>query len=191
MRGTLRSLIAAALVALIMPTPARAHRLKAECHVLPDNRVQVDGWYDTTGQPAEGAAVEVFCADLRVLARGKLDAQGLFVFTLAGNGPLRIVINDGQGHAAELQLSEAALAGSSLPEQRSDSGGTRRALSDRRPESPFKDILVGVGFLLAVAAFFMSLRNAHQLRVLQAQAGLTEPAETPRSAGPPTAPDPR
>lgn len=176
MRDAMRGLIAAALLALMLPAPARAHRLKAECHVLSDNRVQVEGWYDTTGQPAEGAAVEVLHADLSVVARGKLDAQGLFVFIRAGTGPLKILINDGQGHAAELPLGEAALG---------------RALSDRRPESPFKDILVGVGFLLAVAAFFMSLRNAHQLRVLQAQAGLTESAERPPSTAPPTAPDPR
>jgi hypothetical protein len=30
-----------------------------------------------------------------------------------------------------------------------------------------KDVLVGVGFLLAVAAFVLSLRNARQLRELQ------------------------
>lgn len=180
MPGTMRGLIAAALVALLLPATAHAHRLKAECHVLPGHRIQVEGWYDT-GQAAEGAAVEVLRADRSVLTEGKLDAQGAFVFSFDQAEPLKVVVNDGQGHKVDLTLGETLLASPGGPELR----------ANRQPESPFRDILIGVGFLLAAAAFFMSLRNAHQLRLLQGRAGLTESAETPPTAEPPTAPGPR
>jgi len=44
-------------------------------------------------------------------------------------------------------------------------------LPDRSPEAAIKervkDVLIGVGFLLALAAFFLSLRNSRQLRSLK------------------------
>jgi nickel transport protein len=42
-------------------------------------------------------------------------------------------------------------------------------LADRSSPFPFKDVLIGVGFLLAVAAFVLSWRNAQELRHLRQQ----------------------
>ena len=39
--------------------------------------------------------------------------------------------------------------------------------ADRSSQVSIKDVLVGVGFLLSVAAFVLSLRNARQLRTLR------------------------
>ncbi len=39
-------------------------------------------------------------------------------------------------------------------------------VAERDSGVPVKDVLVGVGFLLAVAAFLLSLRNAQKLRAL-------------------------
>ncbi|MGH7170859.1 MAG: hypothetical protein ACRELG_11320, partial [Gemmataceae bacterium] len=40
-----------------------------------------------------------------------------------------------------------------------------------------KDVLLGVGFLLAVAAFLLSWRNAQKLRHFQAERGASAPRE--------------
>jgi hypothetical protein len=41
--------------------------------------------------------------------------------------------------------------------------------ADRNSPFPIKDVIVGVGFLLAVAAFLLSVRNARELRRLRRQ----------------------
>jgi hypothetical protein len=47
--------------------------------------------------------------------------------------------------------------------------------ADRRSQVSVKDVLVGVGFLLALAAFVLSVRNSQQLQELkQAKARNTD-----------------
>lgn len=164
------------ILGLVMPSFAHAHRLRAECHVLPNHRVQVEGWFERDSAP-EGAEVRVMRADGSTLAEGALDGRGVYTFTFDRPEPLKVIVSDGQGHRAEIQLTAEDLSCTAGPV--SEFG--RAPLSNRAVESPAKDVLIGVGFLLALGAFVLSLRNAHQLRQLKA-------VGTPRPVEPPTVP---
>jgi hypothetical protein len=48
-------------------------------------------------------------------------------------------------------------------------------LADRQTPFPIKDVLIGVGFLLAAAAFLLSVRNAGELRRLRQQQSQRRP----------------
>jgi nickel transport protein len=169
------------LTLLLVPRPALAHRLEAECHVLPDRKVQVEAWFDLGGVP-KGAQVQVFRAGGQVLTEGQLDRQGLFVFSYAEAEPLKVVVNAGAGHRKEVEVSAEELQqgspGQPSPGTVADKPTPPVPLSDHTPKVSIKDVLIGVGFLLALAAFVLSLRNARQLRKLRQ--ARQEPA-TPQS----------
>jgi cobalt/nickel transport system permease protein len=167
------ALVLAVLAGLAAPSAARAHRLDAEYRVLPDGRVRVESWFDLTGDSPEGAAVQVFRGDGQLVTEGKVDAQGLFTFHPGGSGPLRVVVSAGAGHRKELQITSAGLE---RPPQSAPSTETAQERSlpseaptfaDRSPRVTGKDVLAGIGFLLALAAFVMSLRNARALREMK------------------------
>jgi nickel transport protein len=170
------------LALLAVPLSARAahaHRLDAQAFLLPDHQVQIQSWFDNGNVP-RGATVQVFQANGQLLAEGRLDEKGHFLFALAAAEPLRVVVSAGAGHRKELTLSAADLeqateAGAKVPDA-SPTGQTTSnpvPLPDRSPAAAIrdtvKDVLIGVGFLLALAAFFLSLRNARQLRSLSSK----------------------
>ena len=170
---------------------AQAHRLRAECHVLPGNRVQVESWYDGTRAVPEGADVYVYRYNGDLLTQGKLDAHGMYVFSFSQAERLQVVVSAGDGHAAKLWLTEQDLRAGQQTAQGRDAGDAPLPSSVREAEFPFKDLLYGVGFLLAAAAFVLSWRNARRLQALEQQARLTStPAPLPPAA-PPTDPDRR
>jgi nickel transport protein len=173
---------------LTLTGAAQAHRLVVECHVLRDGKVQVEGWFDLTGNAAKGALVQVFQAGEQPRVEGKLDAQGIFVFSLdqvrsaAKADGLRVVVSAGEGHRAEevIPADQLNFAGATTHESAnraspgnlplsppSDNPSEPRSLSDRGSRVSFKDVLLGVTFLLAVAAFAQSIRNARKLRKLR------------------------
>jgi nickel transport protein len=148
---------------------ARAHRLEAEYTVLPGKRVQIESWFET-GQSAKSAKVQVFRANGELLTEGRLDAKGIFVFSFTEAESLKVVVNAGLGHSCELHIPAAQLARSTAADGRTApspeaEGAVPRA--DRGSRDTFKDVLIGVGFLLAVAAFALSVRNARRLRELE------------------------
>jgi len=169
MPGRHAALTFLALLALV-PRPALAHRLEAECHVLPDRKVQVEAWFDLGGVP-KGAEVRVLRAGGQVLTEGRMDNQGLFVFPYADAGPLRVIVDAGAGHRKDVEVSAEELRqaspGPPSPGAAAEKPAPPVPLSDRTPKVSIKDVLVGVGFLLALAAFVLSLRNARQLRELK------------------------
>ena len=81
----------------------------------------------------------------------------------------------GAGHRKELEIPEAALshepAESHLQASTSAEGEfpdvDPTPLADRSPRVSLKDVLIGVGFLLALAAFVLSLKNARHLTKLK------------------------
>ena len=77
MHGRIAPLTRLAALALLLAAPgqARAHRLEAEYRVLPGNKVQVESWFDLTGDSPRGAQVKVYRADGQLLTDGKLDEQ--------------------------------------------------------------------------------------------------------------------
>ncbi len=182
---------------LFVADEASAHLLKAEFRVLPGRRVQVESWFDITGDAPKGAKVEVFRADGQSLAQGTLDRNGIYVFAYEKAEPLRVVVTAGPQHAAELSIPEARLAEGDTLEPPAEPAPTAPVpMVDRTSSVTVKDVMVGVAFLLALAAFVLSVRNARQLRDLKrgmtnrsaADPGASLTAGTPRPEEPPTAP---
>lgn len=135
---------------------ARAHRLEAEPRVDREKKqVRVESWYETGDPPAEATA-RVLRADGSILIQGPLDAKGVFVFSYDRVEPLQVVISAPGGHRARFQLSAADLGGEERPAVEGPSPTSTRG----------QDLLLGLTFLLALAAFVLSWRNNVRLRAL-------------------------
>jgi cobalt/nickel transport system permease protein len=188
------ALLLAVLCTLLSAAPARAHRLEAEAKVLPGGQVRVESWFDLTGDSPKGAKVEVLRPDGTTLTKGELDDQGMFVFRIAKAEALKVVVSAGAGHRKEFVIPQAELEQAGADPKGlagADSAGPAVAPSvtptpsaDRSSRVNVKDVLVGVGFVLAAAAFVLSLRNARRLRELQlAAAARQEDGQRVRSGG--------
>lgn len=155
------------LALLLTPAEALAHRLVIECQVLAGQKIRVEGWYNAPNNPhpAGQASVQVFHADGELLAVGQLDAGGVFTFAFDKPERLRIVVIQ-TGHKAELVIPAEKLgtpAQTTTDATREDgpviASGSRLTLHEW-----IRDVVAGVGFLLALAAFVLSVRNARKLR---------------------------
>jgi hypothetical protein len=148
----------------------------ADYKVLPGGKVRIDSWFDltVTDEPPKGARVQVFRRDGSLLTEGRLDDKGVFVFPFEDGQDLRVVVSAGAGHRTELSIPGKELRrtppsagnGPSHPDETATSPATPLR-ANRSPRDGIKDLLVGVGFLLAVAAFVLSLRNLRQLQELK------------------------
>jgi hypothetical protein len=150
------ALFTALLASFLAARDVHAHRLDAQVFILPNQKVQVESWF-SDGDPAKGAKVQVFGAQEQFIAEGHLNEQGVFVFSCGEVPPRTVVISAGAGHRKVVSLPAGGAKEDSpapLPLAERDSGG------------PVKDVLVGVGFLLALAGFVLSVRNAQKLRAL-------------------------
>ncbi|MBL8794262.1 MAG: hypothetical protein JNM56_10170 [Planctomycetia bacterium] len=87
---------------------AHAHGLEGEAVLRPGWQVQVESWYETGDAPA-GARVEVLRQNGSLLTEGKLNDQGIWLFSLKEIEPLRIVIRAGGGHRKDISLTADAL----------------------------------------------------------------------------------
>jgi cobalt/nickel transport system permease protein len=161
-------LLLAALAGLVVPGTAHAHRLEADYRVLNDGRVEVESWFDLTGDSPRGATVQVFRRGGDVVAEGNLDDKGLFTFKATRSEPLRVVVSAGAGHRKELLIPKEDGARAEMPAStpitESQGARTQGTFADRSARVSVKDVVTGVGFLLAAAAFVLSLRNARTLR---------------------------
>ena len=139
------------------PSWARAHRLEAEARTKKIQKVNIESWFDLGGVPA-GARVQVFRKNgHQLLLEQVLDENGQFTF-YADCEPLHVVISAGDGHQKEIDIQPEADVTSPLPP------------ADRSARVGIKDILVGIGFLLALSAFVLSVRNNRKLANLGPQA---------------------
>jgi hypothetical protein len=133
--------------------------------VLPGSKVRVEAWFET-GEAPHGAKVRVYRADGSPLFAepGELDKEGAYVFAYEKAEPLKVIIA-GEGHRKELLIPAAELSspGTSSPGTPPPQENPAR---ERAREFPIKDLLLGVTFLLALAAFVLSVRNARRLRDL-------------------------
>jgi cobalt/nickel transport system permease protein len=164
---------------LLAPAPAQAHALHADYRVDRDHRtVTVESWFSQGDARPRNAEVRVLRSDGSVLVRGKMDARGLYAFRYNRAEPLRVVVDAGGGHVKELNIPAEALPvpeGTDVPTPTIPAGAEAPEPPPPEPtpfahpdtELPLKDILAGVGFLLGLAAFVMSLRNARELRRLR------------------------
>lgn len=152
-RRLVRSLfiIEACLLALfVYPASGWAHRLEGDAQAKKIQKVKIESWFDLGGVPS-GAKVQVFRkSDSQLLLERPLDENGRLTF-YADWEPLHIVISAGDGHEKELDIQPEMDVSSPLP------------AADRSSRIEIKDILVGIGFLLALAAFVLSVRNHRRI----------------------------
>jgi hypothetical protein len=161
------------LILLLAAGPARAHRLDAAYTVLSDRQVRIESWFDLGGIP-KGATVQVFRPGQRLLVEGQLDKEGYFVFHYAEVEPLEVIVSAGAGHRKNFTIPAERLEALDASDPPGEPASATKAHETIRAADAgdawrerIKDVLLGVGFLLAVAAFFLSWRNARKLRSLE------------------------
>ncbi len=176
-----RTLVGLILVSCLFgwPLAAQAHRLRGEYKILPDRKIRIESWFDISGASPEGAQVRVFGPGGKALIEGQLDGKGLFVFSISRAEDLRVVISAGAGHRKELVIKSdelAPLLAGSKEEpfpQKSSSAGKAASENDMPPPADRRsavtpqDVLLGIGFVLALAAFVLGWRNARALAKLR------------------------
>jgi hypothetical protein len=176
MRRRFLVLTLALTAALSLVGEARAHRLKADCRFLPGRVVCVDTWFAETGERPKKGHVQVRGADGQVLLEGQLSRDGLFQFNAPEGQVLQIVVEAGEGHRASVEIrpeqvvvgppADTAATAKDAPAGQATAAEPLAPVSHEEPV-PVKDMLIGVGLVIAVAAFVLSLRNARALRDLR------------------------
>jgi cobalt/nickel transport system permease protein len=175
-RSSSITLLLALVAVLGTPQLAHAHRLIGAYRVLSDRRVQVQSFFPG-GYPPRDATVKVMRPDKSVLAEGDLDEKGLFVFHFDQAEDLSVVIRAAAGTIDEhtslftIPAKDLTLSESDWTTRESPAPG---ASDEKAPlvvgEDPWlanlKDALIGIGFLLATAAFVLSFRNARRLQAV-------------------------
>ena len=170
-------LLLAGVTLLFAAGTANAHRLEAECKVLPkEKKVKVESWFETGDSP-KNATVQVFRSDKTLLVEGKLNDDGVFTFRYDTADTLGIVVNAPGGHRKELTVPKRALeggdekgtepanpSGENMVGTSDDSGGR---FADRSSRTSVKDVLLGVGLLFSLAGFVLGVRNARDLREIR------------------------
>jgi nickel transport protein len=153
------------LIAVLGPVgEVRAHRLKAACQFFPRRMVRVESWFDNGDTPKTGD-VEVSREGGEVLVKGRLSSQGLFLFDAPEGGPLRVVVEAGEGHRAEVAIAPEQVLAAQAPA----AADTADAAAPPVHVEPFpiKDVVTGLGILAGLAALVLSLRNARHIRELR------------------------
>jgi nickel transport protein len=141
-------------VLLATPGTAGAHRLEAEATVRSFGTVEVEAWFET-GDTPKAAQVQVFRADGRLLTEGKIDDQGRFTFTYTDPEPLRVVVNAGIGHRAEVRISKAYLERDPPP--------AHPAEVRQKTGPQFERLALGIAILLTVALGAILLQRARRM----------------------------
>lgn len=161
--------ILAVLIALLLTAnAAHAHRLQADYSLITDRQIRIEGYFDD-GKTPQSATIEVRRPDGRLLAQGALDSQGCFVFAFDEAEALQVTINAGAGHRKSFVIPCEHLQPTAAPSQEdtlvSAAQGpfpAKEAHDGLREQ--IKDALIGVSFLLSVAAFLLSWRTNRRLR---------------------------
>ncbi|MGH9677227.1 MAG: energy-coupling factor ABC transporter permease, partial [Candidatus Acidiferrum sp.] len=163
-------LLLVTLLGLLTPAKAQAHRLEADYRVLPNGRVQIESWFDLTGDSPQSASVKVFRADDTLLTEGKLNDKGMFSFQVNYPDELRIVVNAGAGHQKQLLIPKTEFDRMRAATADSSANYTEdKPFADRRSRVSINEVLTGVAVLLALAAFVLSIRNAQRIREIRHQ----------------------
>jgi hypothetical protein len=155
--------------------------------VLPGNKIEVRAFF-SGGSPAVEAQVRVSRPDGKLIGPpGLTNDSGVYEFTYDKAEDLKVAVTDGE-HAKEIVVAAGELTDAPERVFKQD------PVAQDEP-SRLAEILAGVSLIVALAAFWLSLRNATRLRALHrapATPQATPPAAgTPRPAPLPTAPDPR
>lgn len=160
-----RSLAVTMLICLASSARVDAHRLEASYKVRPGQQLQVEAWFDLTGQPAREARVQVLGPGDQVVFDGRLDEKGIAVIDYPRAEPLRVIVSAGAGHVKELHVESAELEqGMNGPR---DEGPTKPLLNHSTQVSVW-NVLLGVGILAAIAAVAMVRSRSRERRAPKA-----------------------
>lgn len=163
------------LLPLCLLLSAHAHRFSVSWEIEGD-RLHVRAVLE--GSPAAGAVVEVRDPSGGVLARGTLDAAGRFQWPLAPvTGDLVVVVKDEEGHRRTVTVPAASRRGGAASadplapaEAATEAAAPPRSVSGGRADGtePLAlRVVVGLTFLLAGGAAWMSYRNHRRLVALE------------------------
>lgn len=150
------AMLMALFALLITANRVHAHRLQADYFLVVNRQVRIESYFDD-GKTPQSAIVEVRRPDGRLLATGPVDDKGCFVFAYDEAEPLEVTINAGAGHRKSFVIPREHLG------QASQKPFPGRESRDALREQ-IKDALIGVSFLLSVAAFLLSWRTSRRLR---------------------------
>ncbi len=147
---------------------AQAHRLNADYYVLPDRRIRIESYFPDDSVP-RGATVEVRRSDGTVLAKGTTDDKGCFVFRFEQAEPMEATIDAGAGHRKTIlipreHLEQYAAIQRETPTADVEQGPFRGVEAHDSLREQIKEVLVGVSFVLSVAAFALSWRTSRRIR---------------------------
>lgn len=131
-RPTLAWLTLAA--ALGSTSPLRAHRLDVDVLVSGEDLV-VEAYYPIDDAPASGASVEIRRASGELLVSGEADQEGRFRWHPTISANLRVAVDDGQGHRAEVDVPRERVPAPSAPASPEDSA-SEEAGDRGEPERP-------------------------------------------------------
>jgi len=156
---------------LFWSAAAQAHRLDGQVFLLPDGKVQVEAWF-SSGEPARGARMEAFQADQKPIAEGLLDEHGVYRFSCPRGVGLTVILTASGGHRKELKVTPGdwprqANAASDHASSAPEDDTPPMPLSRPDMATPIKEALLGITFLVALAAFWLSSRNARRLKELE------------------------
>ncbi len=147
-----RPLVLAALAAVVVPSAAAAHDLKAVVTVTA-TEVKVEAGYDDD-TPADGGKVMLITADGKAVADGKLDERGLWATKVPPPGSYVVVVND-IGHRDRVVFTipepptAESSAGAPLPETTYSSWRLDKTLG----------IAIGLTVLLGGSLLYAALRR--------------------------------
>jgi hypothetical protein len=126
--------------------------------VQPGNQIQIEAFFQG-GSPAIDGIVRIFRPDGSLLAPpAVVDDRGFYVFSYQKAETLRVRVSCDE-HAKEIVIPASVLT-----DAHTESGPAL----DRTEPSHLGEILAGFSLILALAAFYLSVRTAARLRTINA-----------------------
>lgn len=167
-----RCFVLSVLLGLAGAGVVRAHRLEADYRILPGGRVQVESWFDTSAEAPRGAGVKVYAEDGRLLAEGRIDNAGRFVFSTSTATALKVIVSAGAGHRKELRIPAAELARApALEPTAAIEEDENRLQGAHESRVAFRDLATGLVILLAIAAVALTMRKVRRRPALKREQG--------------------
>jgi len=165
------------VLSLALVELVQAHGLSVHWEVR-DGRLVIKA--DSDGEAAVGAGVEVRSAGDEVLATGKLDETGSWQWPIGVGGELTVVVDAGLGHRRSLTLTGEELRSAKAPasappvmvmdpdEVNHEHPAPVRGSSEEAQSLGLR-VVVGLTFVLALAAVWMSFGNMRRVDRLERQ----------------------
>ena len=152
------SLVLASILIVASAPQVLAHRLNVYAWVEGGN-VKVAAYYSRKSKP-KNIPVYVYGPGGELMLEGKTDEEGAFSFRPTGICDLKIVVEAGDGHRAECNLTAADLEGVEIAAERGGAPGAAARTDDERAgdgfvipvESNFPRIVLGLLIVIAISA---------------------------------------